>query len=84
MPFQRGFRITAMVIILWIAVLPVAPWYRQAAESSDGASKFCLREDASELKMLSSGITASGFRGREYCMSCVMKYINNLRYPQLP
>lgn len=69
-----------MVIILWIVVkvVPVVPWYRQVAESSDGAPKFCLQEDASELKMLSSGITASGFRGREYYMSCVMKYINNL------
>lgn len=69
-----------MVIILRVVVklVPVTPWYRQAAGSSDGAPKFCLQEDTSELKMLSSVITASDFRGREYCVSRVMKYINKI------
>lgn len=46
--------------------------------------KFCLIEETLEMKMLSSGIIASGFTEREEeYVGFVMKYMVNSKYFQL-
>lgn len=58
---------TGRAIILWIVVkrVLIALLYREATGSTDGAPKFCLIENTLELKMLSSGIVASGFHRKK-------------------